>query len=87
MTQPLQTDKDGNIIVRPVVGWTTHQVAGIAVLLTVEYVETEEGLQTGYSQSVQLGLTAAMCQELSDALSKAAKGILEQKFPPDTPLQ
>lgn len=87
MTKPLQIDKNGNIIVRPLVGWTTHQIAGIAVLLTVEYVEAEEGLNTGYSQSVQLGLTAAMCQELADTLSKAAKGILGETFPSETPLQ
>lgn len=87
MTKPLQTDAKGNIIVRPVLGWTTHRVAGIAVLLTVEYVETEEGLRTGYSQSVQLGLTAAMCQELADTLSKAAKGILGEGFPSDNPTQ
>lgn len=87
MTKALQTDEDGNVIVRPVVGWSTHKVASIAVLLAIEYLETEEGLSTGYSQTVQLGLTPAMCEELAAALSKAAKGILGETFHPGTPLE
>ena len=81
MPKELQTDSNGNIIVRPLVGYTTRPIASSAVLLTVEYLETEEGLRTGYSQSVQLGLTPQQCLELAEALSKAAKGILDVKYP------
>jgi hypothetical protein len=87
LTHTFQTDGKGNIIIRPVVGWTTHKLAEVAILLSVQYVETEEGLHTGYSQTIQLGLTPALCLDLAESLTKAAKGILDESTPPGTPLQ
>jgi hypothetical protein len=79
---PLETDTKGNIIIRPVVGYTTHSIAGTSVLLAVQYVETEEGFHTGHGQVIQLGLTPRACLELAEALKSAAAGILGAKVSP-----
>lgn len=83
MKKPLQTDEHGHVIVKPVLGWSTH-LARAGVLLSIEYLKIDEGLNTGRSQTVQLGLTAEMCDDLAAALSKAASGILEEARRPET---
>jgi hypothetical protein len=47
MADHLETDTSGNIITKPAIGWATTTVAGMAVILAVEYIETPEELEEG----------------------------------------
>jgi hypothetical protein len=75
----LHKDADGNIIVKPITGWTTTAVAGTSVLLAVQYVETPAELETGDSSQIQLLLTAQRCLELADALKRLAQSLIEDQ--------
>ena len=74
--QQLAKDSDGNIITKPVTGWTTGTVAGIAVLLAIQYAETPEELEKGHSKQIQLTLTAQQSLELAEKLTTLARILL-----------
>jgi hypothetical protein len=70
----LELDAAGNIILKPVIGWTTG-VAEIAVILAVRYADDLASLETGGKQ-VQLLLTPPQALELSEKLTTLANKIL-----------
>jgi hypothetical protein len=72
----LETDENGDILTRPVTGWSIFPVAEIAVLLAVRYVETPEQLETGANKQLQLVLTPQQCLELAETLKRRANAIL-----------
>ena len=80
----LETDAQGNIVSRPVMGWITAPVAGMFVLLGLKYAETPEQLKTG-GKTLQFGLLPAQALELAEMLTRQARGILEapQTEPPN----
>jgi hypothetical protein len=82
MAQHLETDEKGNVMLKPVTGWTTGPVAQIAVLLAIEYVETPEELETGGRKSIQFVLTPPQCLELAEVLARQAKRLLGDSLPP-----
>ena len=67
----LEKDAAGNIITRPVLGWTTAPVAGTAVLLALDYAETPAQLRTG-GLRLQAVMTVPQARELAAALQRAA---------------
>jgi len=75
---PLETDANGMIVTRPVLGWTTAPVAGSAVILQIQYAETPQELKTG-GRSLQFVLTPPQSLELAETLTKQAQRILNQK--------
>lgn len=85
MKNGLQIGDDGNIITKPVMGWSTVSAAGVAVIVVIHYVDTPAELQTGNSKQIQLILRPEMCQEMSVSLSNAAKLLLQNR-PEDKPL-
>ncbi len=74
----LQKDKNGNIVTRPVTGWITGTVAGIAVLLAIQYADTPEEIATP-SKQIQFGLMPQQCLELAEKLTTLAKRVLEDR--------
>lgn len=82
----LQTDSSGNIVTKPVTGWAIHRVAGIAVLLAIEYADTPEELEKGANKRMQFVLNAPKTLELAEALTRAANGIMSDPIPQGTPL-
>ena len=76
MNNGLQTDSAGDVLTKPVTGWTTGTVAGIAVLLAIQYVETPAELETGDSKQIQLTLTAQQSLELAKKLTTLAEILL-----------
>lgn len=72
----IETNSEGNILLRPVTGWTTHFVAGMFGLLRIEYVESPQEFE-GTHRSLQLALTAPQCLELAEALTKIGKSLLQ----------
>lgn len=77
MTPQFELDENGEVVMKPVTGWKIAPVAGIAVLLAIQYVETPAELETGDSKSIQLVLTPQKCLELAEVLTRVAKRILE----------
>lgn len=83
MSIQLETDKDGNVIVNPVTGWTLLAVArGTYVLLVVQY--STPGPETA-SKSIQFLLTPKKTLELSEELGNAGKLLLADDPHPDKP--
>ena len=83
MSIQLETDRNGQIIAKPVIGWTTATVAGMSVILAIRYIETLAEIETG-GKSLQLALTPQQCLELSETLTRLAKKNLQAH--PGTPL-
>jgi hypothetical protein len=67
-----QKDAAGNIVTRPLVGWTTMPVGGMALIAKLDYVTSDQMLRAGKSESVQLILTPAQCRELAALLLRMA---------------
>lgn len=78
----LELDKEGNIVTRPVLGWTTAPVAGMAVLMKLDYAERPEDIKTG-GKSLQAILTPHQALELAETLTKQARRILDAPKPVD----
>jgi hypothetical protein len=78
MDSNLEKDQDGQIILRPVTGWTAHQVAEILALLKIEYIESPEEFE-GTHKSFQICLTAQQCLQLAETLQRANASIVAKK--------
>jgi hypothetical protein len=75
--QQFETDRDGNIITKPVIGWTTATLADISVLLVIQYIETPQEIETG-GKSIQFVMMPQQCLELAEKLTTLAKRVLDQ---------
>jgi hypothetical protein len=78
MDNDLELNNDGNIKLRPITGWAIHVAAGILGILRIQYVENQQELE-GTGKSLQLALTAQQCQQLSEALTRLHKRLLESQ--------
>jgi len=70
-----ETDSEGNIILKPITGWTVAPAAEIVVMLAIRYVNQPEELKTGEQHQIQLVLMPHKCVELAEALTRAANAI------------
>ena len=75
MPNQLRKDKDGKIASSPVIGWTTGTLAGLGILLAIDYADSPEELQTG-GKSVQLALMPQQALELAQKLTTLANKVL-----------
>jgi hypothetical protein len=80
--KPLKVDEHGNVILNPVTGWRPAPVGGIVVLLALDYATSQEGLERGEVESIQLVLTHPQCLSLADLLTKEAQRLLASHLPP-----
>jgi hypothetical protein len=74
-TSQLKTGKDGLFITQPVTDYSTHDVYASAILLRVEYVESQQEYETGIRHQVQLLLTRQGALDVSEILRKAASRV------------
>lgn len=74
--EKLETNAAGEVVLRPVMGWTTSPIAGTAILLRVNYAETPPELQTG-GRHIQFAMTPEQALELSQTLTSLAHRILQ----------
>jgi hypothetical protein len=72
MVEQLKLDKRGNVITQPVTGYELFYLAGIGVLLSVDYVDNPRKLITGEARRVQLALTPKRAQQLGESLQRVA---------------
>lgn len=80
----LEIDEQGNIVTRPVLGWITVPVAGMSVLLRLNYAETPEELGMG-GRHLQVILTPQQALELAEILTIQGQHIFRVPAPPGTP--
>ena len=80
----LESDEHGNIVTRPVLGWTTIPVAGMSVILRLNYAETPEDIDKG-GLHIQVLLTPHQALELAEILTIQGQRILDSPAPPGKP--
>lgn len=71
----LELNKDGTVTQRPVAGWTVGPLAGVQVVLRLEYI-SQPGQVT--PQDLQVVLTPAQAKELAQTLERAAQRCEQQ---------
>lgn len=86
MTDAFDTDASGNIITKPLTGYTSAPVAGMFVLARLEYADSEDHLRavmsgTAKPGAVQLAITPGQAKELAARLTLLADDILAQQTP------
>jgi len=69
-------DASSNIKLKPIIGWEIGVVAGISLLLAIQYAESPQDFQTG-GKSVRFVLTPEQALLLAEKLQKAGKSLLE----------
>jgi hypothetical protein len=73
-------DAIGQVILRPMTGYTVAPVAESAILARIEYVETQEQLKTG-GKAIQLVMTPPQALALAEVLTRQANRILGLPIP------
>jgi hypothetical protein len=76
-TSQLKRDKEGLFITQPVTDYSTHDVYASTILLRVEYVDSQQELETGIRHQIQLLLTRQGALDVSEILRKAANRVQE----------
>lgn len=86
MGDQFETDADGNIIVRPMSGYQIGSLAGMSLLLVIQYLENPQMPEKEESKSIQLVVNPREALQLAEALAKHSMKLL-QPAPSDTKLQ
>jgi hypothetical protein len=71
----LELGSDGNVILNPVIGWTTSTAANIGIVLAMKYISNPEEFETG-GKSVQFVLTPQQSLELAEKLTELSNKVL-----------
>jgi hypothetical protein len=77
----LQKDADGNVILKPVLGWNIASVAEVAILIQMLYSDGPEDVSKG-ANSIQFVLTPEVCIQLAAEIAEQARRLLTEKLPP-----
>lgn len=75
MISELELDSEGNIKTSPITDYGTHPVFGSAILLRVEYVNSEQELESGIRHQIPLLLTRQGALNLAELLRKSAQHV------------
>jgi hypothetical protein len=81
-----RTDENGNVILKPMTGWEIRHVAGMLMILGIEYSDSQDELDKGLNQTLPLVLQPALALEFAEALKKWANKLLAET-PTGTSLQ
>lgn len=76
MSIKLQTDGSCNIVACPMTGYELRAVSDTALLIIIEYVETEQQFETGERKTLQAIVKQQQALELAETLQRSAKLIL-----------
>lgn len=68
---------NGTIALQPLVGWQAATFPMTAVV-RLNFVRSEEQLQRGESEAIQLAMTAAQCREVGELLLRKAQEVEQQ---------
>lgn len=81
-----ETDENGNLILKPMTGWELRHVAGMLMILGIEYADNQGEFETGVRRTLPLVLQPALALEFAEALKKQASKLLAET-PKGTSLQ
>ena len=73
----LETDEHGNIVAKPVIGWSVTTVQGVTVLAAFEYTESASKHNTDV-RKIQFELTPAQSLRLAASLTDVVNHILTE---------
>ena len=76
MNREFDVDENGEVKLQPVTGFAVAPMATIAVMVQVDYVESEEALETECTERKQFVLYPQQALELAEALKKVASPLL-----------
>jgi hypothetical protein len=71
----LETDDNGHIVEKPVVGWSVTTDQGVTVAVAFEYRSSASAAKQDAGK-IQLGLTPEQATQLANAMTDTAKDIL-----------
>jgi hypothetical protein len=74
------------VILKPMTGWEIRHVAGMLMILGIEYSDSQDELDKGLNQTLPLVLQPALALEFAEALKKWANKLLAET-PTGTSLQ
>jgi hypothetical protein len=72
ITNPFETDSKGQLVNRPLLGWTTANVTGAAVLLRLNYAETAAEMKSG-GKKLQVSMKPEQARQLAAMLLEQAE--------------
>lgn len=72
-----ESDQKGNIVTKPVLGFSSAVIANMAVLLIVSYADTPEALETDEAKAIQFAMSPEQCFDLAEIFIKQAKRIMD----------
>ena len=76
-----QLDHAGEVPTKPLTGWSISHVAASALLLTIEYAETEEKFQRGEHSQMTFALTPQGALNLANALKTHSQNLVDSLLP------
>jgi len=71
-----KTDENGNIILKPMTGWELRHVAGMLIIIGIEYADSQDELERGVSQTIPLVLQPALALDFAETLKREANKLL-----------
>ena len=77
-------DAEGNLKTNALTQWHLTHLAGSALLLTLDYAESEEQLHTGERHQITLALTPQGALDFADGLKRYTEGFLQGTLPAGT---
>ena len=84
MISGFEVDENGDLILKPLIGWKVAPIVESAVLLAVQYADSAAELETG-GRSLQLALTPLQSLELAEGLTREVRRILANMFSTQKP--
>ena len=82
----VQKDDQGNIVVKPLIGFNVAPIAGTSVFLRFLYADSLEELQREDYRGIQFVMTPPHALELAEALARLAPRLMQARKP-EEPLQ
>jgi len=80
MPLTLETNAEGNVAMNPMTGWELRDLAGVAVLLVVQYAETPAEIETGGKlPQFQVSVIPRVALEIGQGLTNLANRLLSQR--------
>ena len=76
-----KTDENGQVILNPLTGWELHHIAGMLMILAIDYAENQDELEKGVTRRLPLVVSPALALDLAVALQRSASKLLAEAPP------
>jgi hypothetical protein len=82
--EQLETNAEGMVVTRPLLGWVTAPAMGMSVILRLNYAERPADIRTG-GQWLQTVMTPQQALDLAEILTKQARRVFDSPQPQRLP--